>query len=75
MYGEPIHCAVVAWVQMGRDEARGLRPDDSRVSFMPDGARPASLVTWVLSKHDGRWLIEAYHDCPAADPALTGDAR
>lgn len=25
-----------------------------------------SLATWVLSEHAGRWLIEAYHDCPAA---------
>ncbi|GIH19724.1 SgcJ/EcaC family oxidoreductase [Rugosimonospora africana] len=25
-----------------------------------------SLATWVLSQHAGRWLIEAYHDCPAA---------
>jgi uncharacterized protein (TIGR02246 family) len=25
-----------------------------------------SLATWVLSQHSGRWLIEAYHDCPAA---------
>jgi uncharacterized protein (TIGR02246 family) len=24
-----------------------------------------SLATWVLSQHSGRWLIEAYHDCPA----------
>jgi uncharacterized protein (TIGR02246 family) len=22
-------------------------------------------VTWVLSGRDGRWLIEAYHSCPA----------
>jgi uncharacterized protein (TIGR02246 family) len=25
-----------------------------------------SLATWVLSEHFGRWLIEAYHDCPEA---------
>jgi uncharacterized protein (TIGR02246 family) len=23
-----------------------------------------SMATWVLSGHSGRWLIEAYHDCP-----------
>lgn len=27
------------------------------------------LATWALSRDDGRWLIEAYHSCPApADP-------
>lgn len=25
-----------------------------------------SIATWVLSDRSGRWLIEAYHDCPAA---------
>ncbi|HEY0535980.1 MAG TPA: SgcJ/EcaC family oxidoreductase [Actinoplanes sp.] len=25
-----------------------------------------SIATWVLSARSGRWLIEAYHDCPAA---------
>ena len=25
-----------------------------------------SIATWVLSGRSGRWLIEAYHDCPAA---------
>ncbi|MFI6320393.1 SgcJ/EcaC family oxidoreductase [Nonomuraea sp. NPDC050556] len=24
-----------------------------------------SMATWVLSRRTGRWLIEAYHDCPA----------
>jgi uncharacterized protein (TIGR02246 family) len=24
-----------------------------------------SMATWVLSGRSGRWLIEAYHDCPA----------
>jgi uncharacterized protein (TIGR02246 family) len=24
------------------------------------------LATWALSRHDGRWLIEAYHSGPAA---------
>ena len=23
------------------------------------------LVTWVLTSHDGRWLVEANHICPA----------
>jgi len=23
-----------------------------------------TFATWVLSKHDGKWLVEAYHDCP-----------
>ncbi|NUR72354.1 MAG: SgcJ/EcaC family oxidoreductase [Hamadaea sp.] len=41
----------------------------------PGGAGPISLVTWVLAKQDGRWRIEAYHDCPAAEPTLRGDAR
>lgn len=25
-----------------------------------------SIATWVLSDRTGRWLIGAYHDCPAA---------
>jgi uncharacterized protein (TIGR02246 family) len=35
----------------------------------PGEAEPAperlALVTWVLSRRSGRWLVEAYHDCPA----------
>jgi len=23
------------------------------------------LVTWVLTRHDGQWLVEANHICPA----------
>jgi uncharacterized protein (TIGR02246 family) len=23
------------------------------------------LVTWILARHDGRWLVEANHICPA----------
>jgi uncharacterized protein (TIGR02246 family) len=23
------------------------------------------LVTWILTRHDGRWLVEANHICPA----------
>lgn len=22
-------------------------------------------ATWVLARHDGQWLVEAYHNCPA----------
>ena len=29
-------------------------------------------ATWTLSKQDGRWLIEAYHSCPA--PAAPAEA-
>jgi uncharacterized protein (TIGR02246 family) len=35
-----------------------------------DEAEPAqdrwSLATWVLSRHAGQWLVDSYHDCPAA---------
>ncbi|MCW2889850.1 MAG: hypothetical protein JWL58_6712 [Streptosporangiaceae bacterium] len=35
----------------------------------PGEAEPApeqwALATWVLARHAGKWLIEAYHDCPA----------
>jgi uncharacterized protein (TIGR02246 family) len=24
-----------------------------------------SIATWVVSGRSGRWLVEAYHDCPA----------
>jgi uncharacterized protein (TIGR02246 family) len=38
-------------------------------TLFPGEAEPPAerwaLATWVLSKHAGRWLIEAYHDCPA----------
>lgn len=23
------------------------------------------FATWVLTKQDGKWLIAAYHNCPA----------
>jgi uncharacterized protein (TIGR02246 family) len=40
---------------------------DSATVF-PGEAEPAAerreRATWVLSKRDGRWLIEAYHSCP-----------
>lgn len=42
------------------------------VTTFPDGAEPPAgpeeLATWALSRHEGRWLIEAYHSC-AAGPA------
>jgi uncharacterized protein (TIGR02246 family) len=28
-------------------------------------ARRWELATWALSWQDGRWLVEAYHSCPA----------
>jgi uncharacterized protein (TIGR02246 family) len=38
-------------------------------TLFPGEAEPPAerwaLATWVLSKHAERWLIEAYHDCPA----------
>ncbi|MDN3352051.1 SgcJ/EcaC family oxidoreductase [Actinomadura sp. DC4] len=42
------------------------------VTVLPGEAEPEpapELATWVLSLHDGRWLVEAYHSCPA--PAET----
>lgn len=30
------------------------------------GADNWSIATWILSNRSGRWLVEAYHDCPAA---------
>ena len=37
---------------------------------LPGETEPAqdrwSMATWVLSRHAGRWLVESYHDCPAA---------
>ena len=32
-------------------------------------AGPEELATWALSRHDGRWLIEAYHSCAAGTEA------
>lgn len=29
------------------------------------GPEQRETVTWVLAKHSGRWLIEAYHSSPA----------
>lgn len=39
-------------------------------TVFPGEAEPPAdrwaLATWVLSQHSGRWLIEAYHDCPTS---------
>ena len=39
------------------------------VTTLPGEADPPArrweLATWALSRQDGRWLIEAYHSCPA----------
>jgi uncharacterized protein (TIGR02246 family) len=31
-----------------------------------DGPAPERLrrATWTLARHDGRWFVEAYHNCP-----------
>jgi uncharacterized protein (TIGR02246 family) len=46
------------------------------VTTFPREAGPTGggreLATWALSWQDGRWLVEAYHSCPAGpgpDPA------
>jgi uncharacterized protein (TIGR02246 family) len=36
-----------------------LQPGESAPA--PERARRA---TWTLSRHDDRWLVEAYHNCP-----------
>jgi uncharacterized protein (TIGR02246 family) len=39
------------------------------VTLFPGETEPPAgreeLATWALSRHDGRWLVEAYHGCPA----------
>jgi uncharacterized protein (TIGR02246 family) len=39
------------------------------VTALPGEADPPAerreMATWVLSKGDGRWLVEGYHSCPA----------
>jgi uncharacterized protein (TIGR02246 family) len=39
------------------------------VTAFPREAEPPAgqqeHATWAFSRHDGRWLIEAYHSCPA----------
>jgi uncharacterized protein (TIGR02246 family) len=40
---------------------------DSATAFRGEGELPVDRwerVTWLLSRRDGRWLIEAYHSCP-----------
>jgi uncharacterized protein (TIGR02246 family) len=39
----------------------------SATAFSGEGELPAQRwewATWVLARHDDRWLIEAYHSCP-----------
>jgi len=41
---------------------------ESATVFPGEAATPADrqhLVTWVLTRHDDRWLVEANHICPA----------
>jgi uncharacterized protein (TIGR02246 family) len=40
-------------------DSRTVRPGESEPP-----ADPREWATWVLSQHDGRWLIDAYHSCP-----------
>ncbi|GAA5178931.1 hypothetical protein GCM10023322_07280 [Rugosimonospora acidiphila] len=51
------------------DQATAIVTSRSGTAF-PGQSAPSddrwSLATWVLSRRTGRWLIEAYHDCPAA---------
>ncbi|HEU5032825.1 MAG TPA: SgcJ/EcaC family oxidoreductase [Spirillospora sp.] len=47
------------------------------VTVPPGETEPAAerweLATWTLSRNGGRWLIEAYHSCPAPpEPAEAG---
>jgi uncharacterized protein (TIGR02246 family) len=39
-------------------------------TLFPGEAEPPAdrwaFATWLLSRQDGRWLVEAYHDCPAS---------
>jgi uncharacterized protein (TIGR02246 family) len=50
-------------------DATAIVVSRSGTTFPGETEPPAdrwSLATWTLSEHSGRWLIEAYHDCPAA---------
>jgi uncharacterized protein (TIGR02246 family) len=54
---------------LGDATATAIVISQSGTLFPGEAEPPAnrwSLATWTLSKHSGRWLIEAYHDCPAA---------
>jgi len=59
---------------LGDDTA--LVVTDSVTAFPGETEPPAErreLATWTLSRHDGGWLIEAYHSC-AAGPDTGGAA-
>jgi uncharacterized protein (TIGR02246 family) len=59
---------------LGRDAA--VVVGTSAVVPKGEGRPPAeqwSLATWVLSKHDEKWLVEAYHECPLPLPSRTED--
>jgi uncharacterized protein (TIGR02246 family) len=55
-------------------ESVRLLADDAAIVIGKSGIVPAgesetpanrwTLATWVLSDHDGSWLVEAYHDSP-----------
>ena len=50
-------------------DATAILTSRSATVFAGETEPPAdrwSLATWVMSRRPGRWLIEAYHDCPAA---------
>jgi uncharacterized protein (TIGR02246 family) len=56
------------------DTVKGIRfltPDmasvdiDFQVTSTPDGppvAHPRGWLTWIMTKHDGKWLITIYHE-------------
>ncbi|HEY0539212.1 MAG TPA: SgcJ/EcaC family oxidoreductase [Actinoallomurus sp.] len=56
---------------LGEDTA--LVVTRSVTTFPREAESPAGqqeLATWALSRHEGRWLVEAYHSCAAGpDPA------
>jgi uncharacterized protein (TIGR02246 family) len=41
-------------------ESATIFPGEAKAS--PDRQH---LVTWILTRHDGQWLVEANHICPA----------
>jgi uncharacterized protein (TIGR02246 family) len=63
---------------MGIDEPQNIRllGDDTAVVISEGGILMAGetelpaermvRATWVLAKRDGKWLIVAYHNCPAS---------
>ncbi|SHN09194.1 SgcJ/EcaC family oxidoreductase [Actinacidiphila paucisporea] len=45
---------------------------ETGVLFAGEAEVPAdrlAIATWVVTRRDGRWLLAAYHNCPAATPA------